>query len=94
MMMTEVDRDQSGEIGYMEFLEVMTPSIERTKEEAVRKGALPFSVVATSYRRKKLIEGLISDKKEIKEHLKQLAKELKFKEQGKFNFKLKLNCAK
>ena len=56
----------SAEIEFPEFVEVMTTKLARAAEENrsqdVTKHGLPFSLLAASYRRKKVMEGLMYDK--------------------------------
>ncbi len=61
-----LDNFMSAEIEFPEFVEVMTTKLARAAEENrnqdVAKHGLPFSLLAASYRRKKVMEGLMYDK--------------------------------
>ncbi|KAK3272247.1 hypothetical protein CYMTET_19447 [Cymbomonas tetramitiformis] len=68
-LMNDVDADGSGEVEYEEFVEIMTTTLEKRSkrddpEDAGDRGAaspapLPFELLATAYRRKKLLEAVM-----------------------------------
>lgn len=60
-----MDRDGSGECEYPEFVEIMTLSLNKIREEQEKTGEtqgpdISFELMATAYRRKRLMEGLMS----------------------------------
>jgi hypothetical protein len=64
-LLDEVDRDGSGECEYPEFVEIMTISLNKIREEQEKSGDkqgpdISFDLMATAYRRKRLMEGLMS----------------------------------
>eukprot|EP00195_Chlamydomonas_chlamydogama_P012417 CAMPEP_0202908874 /NCGR_PEP_ID=MMETSP1392-20130828/47499_1 /ASSEMBLY_ACC=CAM_ASM_000868 /TAXON_ID=225041 /ORGANISM="Chlamydomonas chlamydogama, Strain SAG 11-48b" /LENGTH=157 /DNA_ID=CAMNT_0049598399 /DNA_START=254 /DNA_END=724 /DNA_ORIENTATION=+ len=66
-LVNEVDHDGTGELEYPEFLEIMTDTLHRLSEEAHEegnKGQVPFALMATAYRRKKLLEGIMEGGRE------------------------------
>lgn len=78
-MLDEVDRDGSGEVEYPEFLEIMTSTLaklaERKETENKASAQVPFALMATAYRRKRLMEGLISGDKDITAQIAQMSDE-------------------
>jgi hypothetical protein len=69
-LLAEVDRDGSGEVEYLEFVEIMTTTLQRLAEREVEEGStnegrVPFSLMATQYRRKRLMTGIIHGDKEV-----------------------------
>lgn len=68
-MLDEVDEDGSGEVEYPEFIEIMTHTLSKLahkKEEDGQAGnQVPFALLATAYRRKRIMEGLISGDREV-----------------------------
>eukprot|EP00854_Cymbomonas_tetramitiformis_P008489 gene8489-10084_t len=63
-ILDEVDRDGSGEVEYAEFVEIMTCSLERfssrSNDDEEVAAPLPFPLLATAYRRRKLLEAMFS----------------------------------
>ena len=53
----------SGELQYPEFLEVMTATLHRLAEDKNHNngGQIPFALMATAYRRKKLLEDVLEN---------------------------------
>ncbi|KAJ9530706.1 hypothetical protein QJQ45_014871 [Haematococcus lacustris] len=77
-LLNEVDHDGSGEVEYLEFLEIMTTTLQRLAEEREAdetqgEGQVPFALMATAYRRKRLMEGIISGDKEVMNQIAQLS---------------------
>jgi len=78
-LLAEVDHDGSGEVEYLEFLEIMTTTLQRLAEEReadeahAGEGQVPFALMATAYRRKRLMEGIISGDKEVMTQIAQLS---------------------
>lgn len=82
----EVNRGGSDEVGYPEFLEIMTSTLTKLSEEseaAAQTGkstsaqaGIPFSLMATAYRRKRLMEGLITRDRDMQAQIALLADEL------------------
>lgn len=82
----EVNRGTSDEVGYPEFLEIMTTTLEQISEEneaamqsgksASTQAGIPFSLMATAYRRKRLLEGLITRDRDMQAQIAILADEL------------------
>ena len=83
-LLEEVDKDHSGEVDYYEFLQIMTTTLGRTadaKEKHVNakedaSDRLPFSLMATAYRRKRLMEGLVSRDKAVQQQLEKMSGKL------------------
>lgn len=83
-LLEEVDKDGSGEVDYSEFLQIMTTTLGRNadEKEAAGQGAsqadarLPFSLMATAYRRKRLMEGLVSRDKTVQTQMVRMAAQL------------------
>jgi hypothetical protein len=60
-----------------EFLEVMTSTLQRIELEHAESGRnspqqVPFALVATAYRRKRLLEGILSSDKSVQKALQQM----------------------
>ena len=77
-LLDEVDRDGSGECEYPEFVEIMTLSLDRIREEQERSGEkqgpdISFDLMATAYRRKRLMEGLMSSDREAQNQILHLS---------------------
>lgn len=75
-LLSEVDHDGSGEVEYPEFLEIMTVTLQRLAEEedsAKNEGQVPFALMATAYRRKRLMEGIIQGDKEVQAQIQQIS---------------------
>jgi hypothetical protein len=73
-----VDRDGSGECEYPEFVEIMTLSLDRIREEQQRSGEkqgpdISFDIMATAYRRKRLMEGLMSSDRDAQNQILHMA---------------------
>jgi hypothetical protein len=73
-MLDDVDRDGSGECEYPEFVEIMTISLSRIREEQERSGEkqgpdISFDLMATAYRRKRLMEGLMSGDRDVQNQI-------------------------
>jgi hypothetical protein len=73
-----VDRDGSGQCEYPEFVEIMTLSLDRICEEQERSGEkqgpdISFDLMATAYRRKRLMEGLMSADRDEQNTIIQMA---------------------
>lgn len=67
------------QVEYLEFLEIMTTTLQRLAEEReadeahAGEGQVPFALMATAYRRKRLMEGIISGDKEVMSQIAQLS---------------------
>ncbi|KAG2496580.1 hypothetical protein HYH03_005402 [Edaphochlamys debaryana] len=75
-LLAEVDHDGSGEVEYPEFLEIMTVTLQRLSEEEdseKNEGQVPFALMATAYRRKRLMEGIINGDKEVQAQIQQIS---------------------
>ncbi|GLC54002.1 hypothetical protein PLESTB_000813300 [Pleodorina starrii] len=75
-LLAEVDHDGSGEVEYPEFLEIMTVTLQRLAEEddsEKNEGQVPFGLMATAYRRKRLMEGIINGHKEVQAQIQQIS---------------------
>ncbi|GFR48180.1 hypothetical protein Agub_g10028, partial [Astrephomene gubernaculifera] len=75
-LLAEVDHDGSGEVEYPEFLEIMTVTLQRLAEEEdseKNEGQVPFALMATAYRRKRLMEGIINGDKEVQAQIQQIS---------------------
>ncbi|GIL91967.1 hypothetical protein Vretifemale_19650 [Volvox reticuliferus] len=75
-LLAEVDHDGSGEVEYSEFLEIMTVTLQRLAEEDdsdKNEGQVPFGLMATAYRRKRLMEGIINGHKEVQAQIQQIS---------------------
>ncbi|GIL65673.1 hypothetical protein Vafri_19343 [Volvox africanus] len=75
-LLAEVDHDGSGEVEYPEFLEIMTVTLQRLAEEDdsdKNEGQVPFGLMATAYRRKRLMEGIINGHKEVQAQIQQIS---------------------
>ncbi|GLI60317.1 hypothetical protein VaNZ11_002433, partial [Volvox africanus] len=87
-LLAEVDHDGSGEVEYPEFLEIMTVTLQRLAEEddcdknegqekcgpsEHKQGMVPFGLMATAYRRKRLMEGIINGHKEVQAQIQQIS---------------------
>jgi hypothetical protein len=77
-LLDEVDRDGSGQCEYPEFVEIMTLSLDRIRAEQERSGErqgpdISFDLMATAYRRKRLMEGLMSGDREEQSTILQMA---------------------
>ena len=62
---TSAPADDVMEVEFPEFVEVVTSQLSKAKEERRRKDKetpLPYALLATAYRRKKVMEGLMYDK--------------------------------
>ena len=62
---TSASADDVMEVEFPEFVEVVTSQLSKAKEERRRKDKetpLPYALLATAYRRKKVMEGLMYDK--------------------------------
>ncbi|GAX82317.1 hypothetical protein CEUSTIGMA_g9746.t1 [Chlamydomonas eustigma] len=70
----EVDDEGTGELGIAEFLEIMTTTMHKLAEDesGTRQPTVPFGLVATAYRRKRLLEGIMTSDKEVRAQLQQL----------------------
>lgn len=73
-----MDRDGSGECEYPEFVEIMTLSLDRIREEQERSGEkqgpdISFDLMATAYRRKRLLDGLMSSDREVQNQILHMA---------------------
>eukprot|EP00210_Caulerpa_lentillifera_P000835 g808.t1 len=83
-LIEEVDKDGSGEVDYCEFLQIMTTTLSKTAEDSdgsnsggtPKEAFIPFSLMATAYRRKRMIEGLILRDKGVQEQVARMAEEL------------------
>lgn len=83
-LIEEVDKDGSGEVDYCEFLQIMTTTLGKNAESnedngsngAQKESSIPFSLMATAYRRKRLMEGLISRDKSVQEQVARMAEAL------------------
>lgn len=85
-MLMEANRGGSDEVGYPEFLEIMTSTLNKMSEEseaatlpgkpASAQAGIPFSLMATAYRRKRLMEGLITRDRDMQAQIALLADEL------------------
>lgn len=69
-LLDDVDRDGSGECEYPEFVEIMTISLSRIREQQEKSGEkqgpdISFDLMATAYRRKRLMEGLMSGDRDV-----------------------------
>ena len=86
-LLEEVDKDHSGEVDYDEFLQIMTTTLGRNadaKEKRVNakedaSDRLPFSLMATAYRRKRLLEGLVSRDRAVQQQLQKMSGTLSHK---------------
>jgi hypothetical protein len=77
-LLDDVDRDGSGECEYPEFVEIMTISLSRIREQQEKSGEkdgpdISFDLMATAYRRKRLMEGLMSGDKEVQNQILTMA---------------------
>eukprot|EP00892_Ulva_mutabilis_P007631 jgi/Ulvmu1/523/UM001_0531.1 len=77
-LLDEVDRDGSGSCEYIEYVEIMTKSLSRIREEQQRSGEkqgpdISFELMATAYRRKRLMEGLMSGDREAQNQILTMA---------------------
>lgn len=67
------------QVEYLEFLEIMTTTLQRLAEEReadesnAGSGQVPFALMATAYRRKRLMEGIIHGDKEVMTQIMQLS---------------------
>ena len=83
-LLEEVDKDGSGEVDYDEFLQIMTTTLGRHAEDKPDESRrdqdgeehMPFSLMATAYRRKRLMEGLVSRDKAVQQQLARMAEEM------------------
>lgn len=83
-VLDEVDRDGSGEVEYPEFLEIMTSTIQKLadrKEKGEQGAQISFDLLATAYRRKRFMEGLLTGDRELQQQMADIA-DLKEAEQG------------
>jgi len=69
-LLKEVDRDGSGEVEYTEFVEIMTSSLRDLSETKPKKSSKKkpsvqpdFAMLATAYRRRKILEAISSSDK-------------------------------
>ncbi|XRB04568.1 centrin-1 [Pycnococcus provasolii] len=88
-LLAEVDRDGSGEVEYPEFVEIMTTKLSKRNDEddddvsdavkadaaRAKKKALPFQLLATAYRRKRMLEAVIHDENGMRAKLALKAEE-------------------
>ena len=77
-LLDDVDRDGSGECEYPEFVEIMTISLSRIREEQEKSGEtqgpdISFDLMATAYRRKRLMEGLMSGDRDVQNQILSMA---------------------
>mmetsp|Transcript_21347 Transcript_21347/g.59181 ORF Transcript_21347/g.59181 Transcript_21347/m.59181 type:complete len:414 (+) Transcript_21347:131-1372(+) len=76
-ILAEVGMNADGEVEYPQFLEIMTVTLQKIAEEQAedksRSSQVPFSLMATAYRRKRLMEGIISGDKETMGQIVQLS---------------------
>jgi len=72
-MMDEVDEDKSGEVELPEFEQIMTKQLMADPDEKSKSssgmGAVPFHVIATSYRRKRLLDAILSGDRQATESM-------------------------
>ncbi|GBG84237.1 hypothetical protein CBR_g38208 [Chara braunii] len=70
-MLAEVDSDGSGEVEYPEFEQIMTTKLDQQQRNNDNKNAqtLPFQLLATAYRRKKLMDAVMAGDKATRERL-------------------------
>mmetsp|Transcript_21994 Transcript_21994/g.48014 ORF Transcript_21994/g.48014 Transcript_21994/m.48014 type:complete len:464 (+) Transcript_21994:254-1645(+) len=73
-----VDHDGSGELEMAEFLEIMTFTMQKVAEERAAKNEeqVPFGLVATAYRRKRLMEGIMTSDREVQAQIAQMSDRL------------------
>ncbi|GAX81727.1 hypothetical protein CEUSTIGMA_g9155.t1 [Chlamydomonas eustigma] len=75
-LVNEVDHDGTGDIGWVEFLEIMTETLQRSEDsngDESRFHQLPVSLLATQYRRLKYLEGVMAGDRDSLRELVQLA---------------------
>lgn len=77
-LLDDVDRDGSGECEYPEFVEIMTITLSRNREEQDKSGEkqgpdISFDLMATAYRRKRLMEGLMSGDRDAQNQILAMA---------------------
>ncbi|GAX82767.1 hypothetical protein CEUSTIGMA_g10193.t1 [Chlamydomonas eustigma] len=58
-LMKDVDEDQSGELDFSGFLEIMTHTLHQMTEQKKKGDQIPFALMATAYRRKKILEDVL-----------------------------------
>ena len=64
-LVAEVDPLKTGEVDLTGFLYIMTTTMEKLSEQENAAPSVPFSLVSTAYRRKRMMEGLLTGDKEV-----------------------------
>ncbi|GAX79997.1 hypothetical protein CEUSTIGMA_g7437.t1 [Chlamydomonas eustigma] len=60
-LMDQVDEDGSGELDFSGFLEIMTTTVHEMTEKKKNSDQVPFALMATAYRRKKILGDVLEN---------------------------------